>query len=514
MNQPFETAKEHFEIGLSHFENGSYKSAKVEFFRANELMPDRPSILSNLSATLIKLREWPEAQSISEQLVKIDPQDSIGWLNLGVCAAHSGQYQLAKNYFSKSIDLNSDSFEAWVNKGHAHQELAEFLDANNCYMKALELNPKHEDSLIGLGNLLNEQENHEDALKYFDAAIFNNPDNHLAKWNKALSLLRLGNFPEGWRLFESRQHVTGMMEHRPKLLAPLWLGIESIYDKTIYVYAEQGYGDTIQFSRYIPILEKEKGAKVIFGVPKPLIELMKTLGPGIEVVDQHTFFEKNYPQKIDFQTPIMSLALAFNTQIDSIPVCVPYLTTDKSKVAKWAKILKNSPQQKSFLRVGIAWRGSGKYANKVSEKRNLPFSFVAELIKELTPSGIEFHAIQTEFGPDTDFKEPHIDNLYSHSSELIDFSDTAALIEQLDLIISVDTAAAHLSGALAKETLLLLPDPPDFMSLIYRNDSPWYPNTKLIRQPNRGNWKIVMNTVLLNILSRRTQSCMNATKKI
>jgi cytochrome c-type biogenesis protein CcmH/NrfG len=449
--------------------------------------------LTNLAATLIKLREWSEAQSICEQLLKIDSQDSIGWLNLGVCAAHDGQYKLAKTYFSKSIDLHSNSFEVWTNKGHAHQELTEFPEAYSCYIKALELNPKHEDALIGLGNLLNEQKNYKDALKYFDMAIFNSPDNHLARWNKALSLLRLSNFPEGWRLFESRRHLSEMSEHHPKLIAPLWLGLESIRNKTIYVYAEQGYGDTIQFSRYIPLLEKEKGAKVIFGVPKPLLELMKTLSPKIEVIDRQLFSEKHYPQKIDFQTPVMSLALGFNTQIDSIPICSPYLYTDPGKITKWAKILKNSPQQKSPLRVGIAWCGSGKYANKVSEKRNLPFFFVENLVKELAPNGIEFHAIQREFGPDTDFKEPRIENLYCHSKELIDFSDTAALVSQLDLIISVDTATAHLSGALAKETLLLLPDPPDFMSLIDRNDSPWYPNTKLIRQPNRGNWESAMN---------------------
>jgi tetratricopeptide (TPR) repeat protein len=495
MNQQFETAKEHFESGLHHFKNARYKSAKVEFFKAYELMPERPSVLSNLSATLIKLKEWPEAQRICKQLVKIDPQDSIGWMNLGICAAHDGQYKIAQKHFSIATDLNSSSFEVWANKGHVHQELAEFLDANNCYLKALELNPKHEDALIGLGNLLNEQKNYQDALKYFDAVIFINPENYLAKWNKALSLLRLGNFTEGWRLFESRQYVDGMMEHRPKLIAPLWLGLEPIHNKIIYVHAEQGYGDTIQFSRYIPILEKEKKAKVILGAPKPLIELMKTLGPEIEVVDQDTFSEENYTQKIDYQTPIMSLALAFNTQINSIPVGVPYLNVDDRKITKWTKILKNVQQKKSFLRVGITWRGSGKYANKASEKRNLPFSYIAELVKEFAPNGIEFHAIQTEFGADTDFKEPHIEGLYSHSKELVDFSDTAALIAQLDLIIAVDTAAAHLSGALAKDTFLLLPDPPDFMSLIHRNDSPWYPNTKLIRQPNSGNWTMVMNTV-------------------
>ena len=483
----FEKAKEYFQAGLNYFDSGDYESAKLALIEAYKMMPERPSILASLSATCIQLKEWEEAKSFCRKLLKISPKDSIGWLNLGVCAAHENNYELAIEYFSNCLAIDPNLIAAWSNKGHAHEAKEEFLDANNCYIKALELNPKYEDALIGLGNLLNEQKKYEDALKYFDEVIFINPNNHLAKWNKALSLLRLGNFEAGWPLFESRWHVSGMMEHMPKLDTPLWLGHESLENKTIYIHAEQGLGDTIQFSRYLPILEKEKGAKVIFGAPKSLMPLMKSLSPTIKVVDQQSFSEK-YHGKIDFHCPIMNLPLAFGTELNTIPISTAYLEADSSKIAAWAEKLKSSKGNPTRLKIGITWRGSGKYANKVSEKRNAPFAMIADLVTELRSDGVEFHAIQTEFGSDTAFKAPFLEGLIIHANDLIDFSDTAALISQLDLVLSVDTACAHLAGALGLATLLLIPDPPDFMSLTECDQSPWYANTSLLRQGKRGDW--------------------------
>ncbi len=487
MTSEFENAKEYFQIGLGYFDNGDFKNAKTALYLAYKIMPERPSILANLSATLIQLNEWEEAKSICSKLLEIAPEDSVGWLNLGVCVAHEGYAELSIGYFAKCLDIDPNLIAAWSNIGHAHQEIEKFEDADFSYQKALDLNPHYEDALIGKGNLLNELKHYEDALKQFDAAIATNPNNHLAKWNKALSLLRLGNFEAGWPLFESRWHIAGMTEHKPDLDAPLWLGQESLEGKTIYIYAEQGFGDAIQFSRYLPLLENEKGAKVIFGAPKSLVALMKTLSPTIEAVDQENFSEQ-YHEKIDFQCPIMSLALAFGTKLDSIPTPIPYLYANKEKRAIWAEKLRSPQGLPTPLRVGITWRGSGKYANKLSEKRNIPFPLFADLVTELASETIEFHAIQTEYGPDTNFRAPSLEGLKLHANELVDFSDTAALISQLDLAISVDTACAHLAGALGIATLLLVPDPPDFMSLTTCDTSPWYPNTSLLRQGKRNDW--------------------------
>lgn len=488
MSKQLEIAKEYFQAGIGYFDSGDYASAKSSLLRAYQIMPERPSILANLSATLIQLKEWDAAQKICKELLDIDPFDSIGWLNFGVCAVHENQNDLAIERFSKCLEIDPNSIAAWSNKGHTLQEKEEFESAAAAYQKALELNPSYEDALIGKGNLLNELKRYDQAIAQFDAAITANTNNHLAKWNKALSLLRLGNYQDGWHLFESRWHVPGIQEHKPLLKAPLWLGQESLEGKTIYVYAEQGFGDTIQFCRYLPLLEKERGAKVIFGSPKNLLSLMQTLSPTIELVDQKTFSERLY-ENIDFQCPIMSLALAFNTRLDSIPTTIPYLHPNPIKRAAWANKLGSSQGRPTPLRIGVTWRGSGKYANKVSEKRNIPFALIANLVGELASETIEFHAIQNEFGADTQFKAPAIKGMNVHANELGNFSDTAALISELDLALSVDTACAHLSGALGKTTLLLVPDPPDFMSMTTCDNSPWYPDTFLLRQSSRNDWK-------------------------
>jgi hypothetical protein len=197
---------------------------------------------------------------------------------------------------------------------------------------------------------------------------------------------------------------------------------------------------------------------------------------------------ENHHEKIDFQSSIMSLPLAFNTQLDSIPTSIPYLEVNPEKSAIWRKKLNQFDDLQTPLRVGVTWRGSGKYANKMSEKRNVPFALIAQLVSDLASTDIEFHAIQNEFGRDTEFKAPTIKNLHTYANDLVDFSDTAALIDQLDLVISVDTACAHLAGALGKPTLMLVPDPPDFMSMTTCDTSPWYPNTSLLRQDTRNEW--------------------------
>jgi hypothetical protein len=184
----------------------------------------------------------------------------------------------------------------------------------------------------------------------------------------------------------------------------------------------------------------------------------------------------------------MSLPLAFGTKLDTIPKSTAYLKAESSKKAIWAEKLKSSKSKPTPLKIGITWRGSGKYASKASEKRNIPFPLIAELVTEFGSDAIEFHAIQTEFGSDTAFKAPSLEGLNIHANDLIDFSDTAALISQLDLVLSVDTACAHLAGALGVPTLLLIPDPPDFMSLTECDQSPWYPNTFLLRQGKRDDW--------------------------
>jgi tetratricopeptide (TPR) repeat protein len=470
------------------------------------MAPDRPSILINLSAVYLELGNWAKAKFLCEKLLQIDPDSFEGHLNLGICLVKNNEKGKALGHLKQALQIDPDSETVWVNMGNIQQELGKLAEAMNSFETALLLTPNSEAALIGRSNTLVEKKQFDLALADLDRTLEINPRNSQAQWNKALSLLRKGNFLDGWKLYEERWNVPGIREHKKLFSAPLWLGDTPLKGKTILIRAEQGYGDTIQFSRYIPLLE-DLEANVILETPKILRQLLQSVSNKIEVIDLDTGISDALEKVIDCYCPIMSLALAFQTTLDSIPKNTPYLYADEAKVIFWKNrlnsITKSNPLKTiKPIRIGITWSGSGRYADQKNSKRDIPFASIYSFIKQFESAPIEFHAIQKDIQIDNQLSNLALDNFFIHDKDLLNFADTAALIDQMDLVISIDTATAHLSGALAKETLLLLPDPPDFMSLIDRSDSPWYPNTKLLRQPEPGNWKFVLNAVSAEITTR------------
>lgn len=492
MQSDFNLAKVHFELGLEAISQGNYIEAEKQLLQANVLAPKRPSILTNLSAVFISLQNWQAAESLCKELLMIEPENAECLINLGMCDIHSNNSEGALVKFNRAIEIAPQALSAWINKGNILQELGNFDEAKVCLKKALELNPKSEEALIGMGNLHNELKEYEEGIKCFSKVLAINPQNAQAEWNKALSILRLGDFEGGWRLYEARWRVRGMAEHARYQDIPLWLGDLPLNQKNILIHDEQGFGDTIQMARYLPLLEKQMGAQVFFAVQSPLIELMKTLSPSITIIDSRKPVAQQISQKMDYQCPVMSLPLAFKTTLSSIPQNTPYLFVDENKRLFWQKRLNEiSPKtvlSKTKLRVGITWSGSGHYAGKKSSKRDLPFEQVNALVKSMACEAIDFHAIQKDLRIDCLKDTP--ENLFFHGDHLNNFADSAALLAELDLAISVDTAVGHLAGAIGKDVLLLIPDPPDFMAMVDINNSPWYPKTQLIRQNKCGVWLI------------------------
>ena len=482
MESKLNLAKDHFELSLNAINRGDYIEAESELLKANLLVPNRPSLLTNLTAVLIHLEKWQEAEDLCKQLLKIEPNNAEGLINLGMCKLHVANNDAALNHFNRAIKIAPQVVPAWINKGNILQELEKFEEAELCLLKALELHPDSEEALIGMGNLHNELKEYDIGLEYFSRALAINPSNSQAQWNKALSLLRLGEFDEGWQLYESRWQVKGMQAHARNLNIPLWLGNESLDKKNILIHDEQGFGDAIQMSRYLPILEKEMGANIFFEVQKPLFELMQSLSPNIKVMDSSKPTDKIVSERMDYQCPIMSLPLVFKTTLQNIPLNIPYLFAEPTKRLFWQKKIESDKK----LRVGITWAGSGHYAGKKSSKRDLPFEQVKTLIRSLESESIDFHVIQKQNDIDWITKAPH--NLFFHEGYLNNFADSAALIAELDLVVSIDTAVGHLAGAIGQNVFLLIPDPPDFMSLVKVNQSCWYPKTQLIRQHRRGAW--------------------------
>jgi tetratricopeptide (TPR) repeat protein len=491
-----EEAKYLFELGLYFFEKEDFARAEEQFKEALRLAPDRPSILVNLSATLIQFGKWDECEKTCQKILSIEPSNYDALLNLSICLTKTQRELQALQRLDQVIEINPDSDQAWTNKGNILQEIGKLTEASDCFNAALSINHQSQEALIGRGNLQNELKEYHAALEDLDAVLKLNPSNAQAKWNKALSLLRLGNFEEGWQLYEARWQVPGMREHTRNFNVPLWLGNESLKNKTILIHAEQGYGDTIQFSRYIPLLES-KGAKVILEVPKSLTSLMYSLSTDIKVVERNTIDAQDFEDLIDFHCPIMSLALAFSTTLDTIPQHTPYLFVNEKTHEIWrnrlAKISNQTSSDKTIFRVGIAWSGSGHYAGKNNLKRDVPTNDITDLINCFDQKNIEFHSLQVEDERNKEIHRTIKRGFYSHAQQLKNFSDTAALMAGLDLIISIDTATAHLAGALNLPTLLLIPDPPDFMALISGNKTPWYSSTRLLRQKSAGDWTYPLN---------------------
>lgn len=493
MSENLEKAKIHFQAGLEAIGNGNFVQAENELCLANELAPARPSILTNLSATLIHQHQWSKAIDLCHQLLEVEPGNLDALTNLGVCRLNTGDASGALAYFDQALKIDPSFAPAWVNKGNVLLEQELFDPALDCFNQALKLNPQSEEAFVGLGNLHNERKAYTQGIDCFTKALAINPHNVQAQWNKALSLLRMGDFIKGWELYESRWQIGGMREHQKQFHVPLWLGKESLENKTILIHAEQGYGDTIQFCRYIPLLES-MGARVILVTPKSLTTLMKSLSQSVTVIEDSETALSLLPVQIDFYCPIMSLALAFKTTLDTIPNHTPYLFADEAKRKHWQANLESNRASAELegktLRVGIAWAGSGHYAGKKNGKRDIPPHEIASLINSLSNKAIEFHSLQIEKSRNDALSKLVTGNFKVHDQEIRDFSDTAALMTELDLIISIDSASAHLAGALNCPTILLIPDPPDFMALIERSDSPWYPSTKIIRQKLRGSWPI------------------------
>ena len=263
----------------------------------------------------------------------------------------------------------------------------------------------------------------------------------------------------------------------------LWLGEESLINKTLLVESEQGIGDVIQFCRYIPLLANSN-TKIIMETPKTLYSIIKTLGPNVKIIEQG----KELPH-FDYHIPIMSLPLAFKTSLNDIPKNIPYLFVDDQK----RKIWKEELGEQKKIRLGLAW--SGSKIHKKDKNRSL-------LLRELScifQLPLELHSLQKEIREIDKLTLVEFNQIYQHQEKLDDFSDTAALIEKMDLIISVDTSIAHLAGALGKPIWILLPFNPDFRWMLNVKNSPWYPSARLFRQPKIGDWESVINEVFTEL---------------
>lgn len=427
---------------------------------------------------LFALNRQTEALADFDKALALRPDMASAWLGRGnvFCALDRNDEALVA--YDHALTLNRDLAEAWLGRGHVFRNLGRHNEALTAYDKVLALKPDLPEAWFSRGNVLFDLNRDDEALQDFEKAIDLRPDNAEALLNKSLVKLSLGDFEEGWALYEWRwksKFFTSPVRHFSQ---KPWLGDVDIAGKTVLVHSEQGFGDIIQFYRYLAELVK-LGCKIVLEAPAPLIPLFAAQKGKFEIVAWGAA-----PPNFDVHCPLLSLPYALKTTLRTIPASIPYLFSPPGKLDHWrAKLGK-----KGKPRVGLAWSGNPR---KKDRSRNIPL----ELFLPSMSTAMEWHILQKDIPEDDRSSLKSNPAIIDHTASLNDFSDTAALVAELDLVISVDTVAAHLAGAMGKPAWILLPFHPDFRWLRDRTDSPWYPTARLFRQTHDGDWGGVIDQV-------------------
>jgi tetratricopeptide (TPR) repeat protein len=442
--------------------------------------------MSNLGLALHAGGSFEEAVAIYRNALVLAPGHPEILYNLGNACLELGRIDEALASYDDALAKNPGHVGTLVNRGNAFVRLNRPADAINSYDQALAAMPGHPQILTNRGHALRRLDRPAAALTDFDAALAKAPEFPEAHFEAGMTRLSLGDFG-GWKQYEWRWKTGTFAGRRRQIRRPLWLGDAPVDGKSILLHAEQGFGDTIQFIRYAPLLAG-RGAKVVCEVQAELQALLSQLD-AIDVVAAG----EPLPG-FELHCPLLSLPLAFGTTAETIPASVPYLAAPADRLAYWRDRLPRGP------RAGFVWSGSPSHKNDAN--RSIPLATLAALFEDAPLACV---GLQTELRDADGEALQRLPNLLHIGAELRDFADTAAVIALLDVVVSVDTAVAHLAGALGKRVVILLPHAADFRWMRDRDDTPWYPTAKLIRQRAFGDWGSVVTRVaaeLRNLAAR------------
>lgn len=426
-------------LGLILQKTGKTEAALECFLKASALNPGNSEIHKGLGDLYRELKRWPDAVSSWQIAVDLHPNYADAWQNLGLGLECQDRLDEALACHERVVQIRQNDPNALRYLGMACQDLGRLEDARTCYRKALELAPK-------------------------------DPEIH---WQIFSLQASLGEFPKAWDEHEWRWQIKGRTTPKRDFTQPMWTG-DSIDGKTLLLHAEQGFGDTIQAVRYVPLI-REQGGKVLLWCPPDLTSLLETVSGVERVISQ---MKPDYA--FDTHLPMMSLPHVFQTRLETIPARVPYLRAPADAKISFPDEAGRNPK------IGLVWCGSLSQPN---DRRPIPFEILAPLVQM---TGIDFFSLQKGNHGLSSQSESWKERITDLSSQLTDFAHTAAAIENLDLLITIDTAVAHLAGALGKPVWLLLPFTPDWRWMLDREDNPWYPTMRLFRQQSCGDWNGVL----------------------
>ena len=472
-----------YNLGNVYLKKEEYSQALEYFEYTLKLEPNHIGALNNLGIIYTKKNEHKKAEAIYERVLKLSPNNSETMFNLALCFEQNSKFSEAANLYTLLIENDPKHNAAVLNFAGINDKLGNKSLSSELYSKIAPSDSNKFAIITNLGISKMQQCKVDDAIELWQKALEIYPDSPDANYNLGHANLLKGNFKEGWRGYEWRKKRKGFIER--KLFGPE-LNNQDINSKTVFVYDEQGLGDSIQFVRYLKLL-KQKNCKIIFECDPRLAYLFSNYEYIDVLMPRQNFDEPNV--EYDYQISLLSLPQYFNTDIYSIPFGLSYLKANKELAFKLSSVINNE----NILNVGIVWAGNSNHTNDKNRSCSLEnFEKILELER------VRYFSLQKGEALNQ-LRQQKLPVIDLDSKGLETFAHTAAIIENLDLIISVDTSVAHLAGAMGKHVWLLLPFLPDWRWMLNRNDTPWYPTMKLFRQKTAGDWKGVFNEVIFEL---------------
>lgn len=472
------TPKNYLDLGIELIKRGDREDAVTAFCMAIKLDAKYVPAYNNLGLVLKDTDRPQEAAACFYRVLELDPENSYAYNNLGLLWMDAGDRGQAAECFRRAIALNPEQAAVYNNLGTVLEEQYCLAEAEAAYRRAIELRPRYPEAQYNLGRFLKVVQRLEEAVPYLLRAIELQPAYQEAKYSLASLYLQQGKFAKGWRLYEqSRRRRYGSSY----FAAPHWQG-EELTGRSILLYWEYGFGDTLQFVRYVPYIAA-LAAKTDLWVQQPLADLLANTYPELIVYSGTDAPAESY----DYVCSLMSLPVILETCLENIPPAAAYVTrTHREAAAPWQQLLATIADDE--YKVGLVWAGNPKHQN--DDNRSISFSLLLPLLAVQTVSWVSLQ-VGPRAGDIAGVACPVLDV----SDGLTSFLDTARIIEQLDLVITVDTSVAHLAGSLGKETWVLLAFDADWRWLLTREDCPWYPSVRLFRQREPGDWPAVVARV-------------------
>lgn len=476
----------HFRRGILLGSLKRHGDALASFDRVIALQPAHYDAHYNRGLLLGQLGQHEEALASFQRVVALQPGHAAAHHRCGLELQRLDSLEAAVGCFDRAIALEPDIAARYADRAVALGHLGDYSRALQSLERALALDPRDPDAHNNSGNALRGLQRYEEAIASYEEALRLDPGKHLARWNLSLSRLLLGQFEEGWQLYEARFQVPSANARRRDDPARLWDG-RAPAGKTILLNSEQGLGDTLQFCRYVTLLH-DQGARVVLEVQPRLTALLRSLDGADAIVA-----EGEPAGEFDYHCPLLSLPLLCRTRLETIPAAVPYLRPEQARAAQWAQRLSG---QRGRLRVGIAWQGNPDPEKSWARGRSVPLP----CFRPLTDiPNVEFISLQKGHGMEQ-LAASGLAARITTPGEDFDagpdaFLDAAAIIAELDLVITSDTSIAHLAGALGTPAWVALHANPDWRWLLDRSDSPWYPTMRLFRQQRPGDWAGVFEKI-------------------